>query len=476
MSYLRYFFFLNKKGGPRGREPPERELKRTTGARQNQKMPRSPPSPYNDTVSQAGSVSRGGGGGTRGGTKTKRTKTTGSSPGGGFRWALFWSKRSKGGSGGKSTTSRKNAATTTIASSTSPDSRGMGGGGGGGDLGAGSEHSTTPRRRQQPPYGTPDRFMAGDGTYLPYPPTTLTTGTTTATSRDMLMMGGPASTIPPTGLTSVSANHHHHHQRRRGQPRTSWLCRSRYFRKLCDSAFDCIDADESGHVDETELYAGLLMIHLYLGMYLGPAACKPLDRERCRIIFRKMDADQSGSLDREEFRHVMMVLFGNVMVRVLVQWSLTIILVPMVASYLVNALVWCTQFLYECLCALEGSSYIIAGTDWFLRAVIWDQLLLRVLPGPLLFVISEVSDSSILSDTMLMETIPITLISVILGIVVVPWFIFRIDDFFQWLASWKTSSSSTSTISNMRSTNSNAMTLSRNTGTIPIGVSTKKQR
>ena len=43
---------------------------------------------------------------------------------------------------------------------------------------------------------------------------------------------------------------------------------------MADTAFDLVDADKSGSVDEKELYSGLLLIHLKLGCYAGPAACK----------------------------------------------------------------------------------------------------------------------------------------------------------------------------------------------------------
>jgi Ca2+-binding EF-hand superfamily protein len=98
-----------------------------------------------------------------------------------------------------------------------------------------------------------------------------------------------------------------------------WLTRGKRFKELSNWAFDAVDADGSGSVDEKELYSGLLLIHLKLGCYAGPAACRPVDRQRVHDVFVKMDVDQSGSLDREEFLHVMMVLCSNVVTRVMVQ-------------------------------------------------------------------------------------------------------------------------------------------------------------
>ncbi len=57
-------------------------------------------------------------------------------------------------------------------------------------------------------------------------------------------------------------------------PTKSYLSRSKWFQKMSAQAFDLVDQDGSGSVDEKELYSGLLLIHLKLGSYAGPAACK----------------------------------------------------------------------------------------------------------------------------------------------------------------------------------------------------------
>lgn len=56
--------------------------------------------------------------------------------------------------------------------------------------------------------------------------------------------------------------------------KASWLARRKFFVKMADQAFELVDADGSGDVDEKELYSGLLLIHLKLGCYAGPAACR----------------------------------------------------------------------------------------------------------------------------------------------------------------------------------------------------------
>merc|ERR1711862_334169 len=48
---------------------------------------------------------------------------------------------------------------------------------------------------------------------------------------------------------------------------SSWLTRTKTFKRISDWAFDSVDVDGSGCVDEKELYSGLLLIHLNLGVY-----------------------------------------------------------------------------------------------------------------------------------------------------------------------------------------------------------------
>jgi hypothetical protein len=54
----------------------------------------------------------------------------------------------------------------------------------------------------------------------------------------------------------------------------SWFSQLEWFKRMSHWAFDVVDSDQSGHIDEQELYSGLLLIHLKLGTYAGPAACK----------------------------------------------------------------------------------------------------------------------------------------------------------------------------------------------------------
>lgn len=217
----------------------------------------------------------------------------------------------------------------------------------------------------------------------------------------------------------------------------SWILRTRYFRKICDKVFDAVDIDRSGLVDETELYFGLLMIHLKLGQYAGPAACKPLSRERCNAVFQQMDLDGSGALDKDEFAKVMMVLFGNVFIRVIVQWHLTIIFVPMIAKFAIFFVTYLYALAMKTLQDLDEYHQMrqaydltddetIIGKIWERNVNVGIRVALGLIGKSCNYVFQFVPSS-------FWATLPVTILSTILGMIVVPYVIFRVDDFFMLL-------------------------------------------
>jgi len=221
----------------------------------------------------------------------------------------------------------------------------------------------------------------------------------------------------------------------------SWISGSAQFRKMANWAFDVIDADGSGEVDEKELYSGLLLIHLKLGSYAGPAACKPVDRERVHQIFLKFDVDGSGSLDRDEFHEVMTVLCSNVFTRVLVQWSLTLMIVPMVAQAILDGIVDLFEFIvhqynqWDDIDPLEAQimRYGEMVMDYYNEYVYYPIIVAKSPPIVLRWgqkiweIIDDIPEA-------VWSTVPVTLLSCILGCLVVPYCIFKIDAFFDWLA------------------------------------------
>lgn len=116
----------------------------------------------------------------------------------------------------------------------------------------------------------------------------------------------------------------------------SWLTQTEYFQKTIDSSFDTIDVDKSGDVTLEELYAGLLLIHLKMAVYVGPPACRPASKDYVTEIFHLLDKDDSGTLTKEEFATVMKILYSQVFTRIIIHWSLTLMIVPAITQYIIN--------------------------------------------------------------------------------------------------------------------------------------------
>jgi hypothetical protein len=186
-----------------------------------------------------------------------------------------------------------------------------------------------------------------------------------------------------------------------------------------------------------ELYSGLLLIHLKLGSYAGPAACRPVSRQQVRDVFQKRDVDGSGSLDREEFGEVMAVLCGNVLTRVIAQWSLTLLIVPMVAKLVLDFLYWLLiDVFWDAIIHLED--YDAIEYTFVTRYHQFERWFSHQIPDPWLTygakVLSKVQGLLNMIPDAVWDTVPVTLISCILGCLAVPYIIFKIDDYFQSLA------------------------------------------
>jgi len=116
------------------------------------------------------------------------------------------------------------------------------------------------------------------------------------------------------------------------------LTKTKTFGLLVDHAFDMIDDSGDGLIDEAELYAGLLMMHIKLAKHAGPAACYPPCRAVVDRMFRAADPDNSGTLDREEFRWVMGIMCANILGRMFIFYVVVIVTIPFVASLVIRGL------------------------------------------------------------------------------------------------------------------------------------------
>ena len=109
---------------------------------------------------------------------------------------------------------------------------------------------------------------------------------------------------------------------------SSILTRSAAFERLSSWAFGICDKDKTGQINNDELYAGVLLVHVNLAKYAGAAACYPPTRAVCDDYFAAADKDQSGTIDQKEFLEIVQLCSVNIASRIVVYYSILILLVP----------------------------------------------------------------------------------------------------------------------------------------------------
>ena len=254
-------------------------------------------------------------------------------------------------------------------------------------------------------------------------------------------------------------------------PFFSGFMHSSHFAKFCDTVFERVDTNGDNVVDETELYAGLLLMHLKLGSFLGPAACRvstnvccrqalfqretirllcscyfsalktldlysreqPLSRERCQAMFQKFDSTGTGGLDQTEFRRVIMVLFANVLARVCIQFALTIFIVPLLAKSVRNFLTIDTQWWWD---YWTKPKYLRRLGEEFTLDDFIDWKVTSYPSSRRTFFTRMYRFFRIGSDEF-WETFPLTFLTIILGLVIAPLMLYAIDDLFHFIAERK---------------------------------------
>jgi len=120
------------------------------------------------------------------------------------------------------------------------------------------------------------------------------------------------------------------------QAHFNMLTRTKMFRKLTKKAFEQCDKNKTGKIGKTELYTGIILVHLQLAKYVGPAACSPPSRETIDKLFDASDDDKSGYIDENEFAQIMVICFGQITSRIAVYMFFMVLLVPYVAGGLVS--------------------------------------------------------------------------------------------------------------------------------------------
>lgn len=262
---------------------------------------------------------------------------------------------------------------------------------------------------------------------------TISTTTTTATT-------GPETSPPITTKmaegkkAAVSVSSCTASNRKLGGTKSFILRKSQPFKRLCHSAFHAIDCDNSGQVDKQELYTGLLLIHLRLAAYVGPAACRPVTKDQADALFDLMDVDHSATLSEKEFEEVMIVLCSSIVSRVFLLFVMTIFFIPILARNTVSLLL--QLYAHEPL-----KAYVTTSWNQFVNNPIFLQItspnqnaLFHVVHSTYTACCNATSFLVTKIPRTVLDAMPFSLVSSVLGSLLVPWCLLKIDAFFETMA------------------------------------------
>lgn len=213
----------------------------------------------------------------------------------------------------------------------------------------------------------------------------------------------------------------------------NFIVRSERFQKLVQYVFDSADVDGSGKICEEELYCGLIMIHLKLAAYVGPAACRVATREYVYEIFDVLDRDKNGYLEREEFG-VVMALFGSqILTRVVLQLGMTLLIVPIVAQYVLDIWMDVAKLIKIIVKEIDNAELVTERIYHFLGTV-----LNFFIPAGIKNVsIAAIRTVDQFTPRGAIDALPLTIISILLGMLLVPWMLYQIDEFHSNIAEKK---------------------------------------
>lgn len=202
---------------------------------------------------------------------------------------------------------------------------------------------------------------------------------------------------------------------------------------MVDWAFDAVDVDQSGLVDKKELYSGLILIHLKLASYLGPAACRPASRTHVYEIFDLIDFDHSGNLNRVEFGTVMLLFSSQIITRVVLHILMAIIIVPFLSKYIVVSLVRFNTFTTQVFSEVNEVKIVKEAIYRCAKNVfvflLPDGMLQFVLKAKM-FVQQFLTDEST-------DTVILTMIGILIGMILLPWIFSQCDEIYESLAKQK---------------------------------------
>jgi hypothetical protein len=125
----------------------------------------------------------------------------------------------------------------------------------------------------------------------------------------------------------------------------NWLTRTKSFRRLTKWAFVQCDNSGNGHLTKTELYGGILLVHLQLAKYAGAAACYPPSKAVIDKLFEASDEDNSGYIDEDEFSKIMVICCAQIASRIVVYFAILVLFANLLAEYMILGLISLDEYL-----------------------------------------------------------------------------------------------------------------------------------
>ena len=150
-------------------------------------------------------------------------------------------------------------------------------------------------------------------------------------------------------------------------------------------------------------------------------------------MFQKFDSTGAGGLDRSEFRRVIMVLFGNIFARVFVQYTLTIMVVPLVAKSVLEFLTWDSQRFWDYW--TKPKALRLMGEELTLEYFVdWN---VTSLPSARRTFFSKLYRFFRVGSDEFWNTFPLTFMTILLGLVIAPFVLYYFDDLFQYAVEYR---------------------------------------
>lgn len=155
-----------------------------------------------------------------------------------------------------------------------------------------------------------------------------------------------------------------------------FFIRTKAFQSLSKYAFKVCDSSREGKIGRYELYAAILLVHVKLAKFCGPAACSPPSPEVVNQLFDATDYNKSGYIDENEFEHIAAICCAQIASRIIVYLFALVFVVPYLSKILVSCLVKCDEWMGE---RFKGS--LLGGfrlnqsiLDWLEKILTWNRI------------------------------------------------------------------------------------------------------